>query len=222
MTNLFIGIVCAKAEGLSRLWDSTYAFMSNMASWAGDHGYETWTFTDEDKPLHVDSIRDFIKAQHKKIEADPTGSHGLYNRTGIFIYFCGHGFLRGRQEPFWMLSNGLQTHDDRIDVMNMRDVLDEYEPEFIRIFSDACAEARDLNGGGRTMIPGSMRGKEYYSPAPIDMFAAAVKNATTLADANGPVFSQFVRRGLLEGHKKAYSEYVFPTIWAESHNEPIS
>lgn len=197
MRDLFIGIVAAKPKNLPELPDKTYRYMQDMVAWAKREGFETWLFSDKEKPLSGPKITKYIEIKNLEHKKSPKGSHGLHNRRCIFIYFCGHGYSRGRYEQFWILNNGESTWQDRVDVMSMKEVVEKYQPEHIRLFGDACAEPTDIQGGSSPIFPDPLR-----SPPPknvrTDLFFASSKGATTLANGDGPVFSQVVRKAILD------------------------
>lgn len=196
MRDLFIGIVAAKSKNLPELPDKTYLYMQDMVAWAKRQGFEAWLFSDKKQPLSGPKITKYIERKNSEQKKSPKGSHGLYNRRCIFIYFCGHGYSRGRYEQFWILNNGENTWQDRIDVMSMKEVVEKYQPEHIRLFGDACAEPRDIQGGSSPVFPDP---SNLPPPKNIrtDLFFASSKGATTLANRNGPVFSQVVRKAIL-------------------------
>lgn len=201
MENLFIGIVCTNPVGLARLPQATGKFMQDMVCRYRELGYETWLFSNEqdaDALPNSTSIRAFIDHENSKYHSGRGMPHGLYGRSDIFVYFCGHGFSRSRSEQFWILEQGASRPEDRVDVSALREVLEGYGPQQIRLFGDACAEPAYLQGGGTVVFPSSAT-PVLDTICPVDIFLSSANGATTLADSAGPLFSQVIRRALLDG-----------------------
>ncbi|SET68323.1 hypothetical protein SAMN04487962_1172 [Marinobacter segnicrescens] len=197
MRDLFIGIVAAKPRDLPELPDKTYRYMQDLVVWARRQNFETWLFSDKNKPLSGPGITKYIEKKNFRNKTFPNESNGLHNRRCIFIYFCGHGYSRGRYEQFWILNNGENTWQDRLDVMSMKEIVEKYQPEHIRLFGDACAEPRDIQGGSSPVFPDPLNSTPPRNIR-TDMFFASSRGSTTLANGDGPVFSQVVRRAILD------------------------
>lgn len=240
-SNLFIGIVVMKPEGMPELPNATYRSFERLANWTTAEGYESWLFTDEKdpdtgkrNPLTGDNLRD-------KIRDHNTQGDGLYARHRIWVYFAGHGFGNGNDQV-WALSRGRTHYEDRINVNGMIAVLQHYQPGHICVFSDACAEAVFMAGGDSPVFP-----NPDHVPGPVntdlDRFFAADKGEGTYSDAGGPKFSQFVAEallndpvpdGALDGYhfkasqvravtNKSLKDYVEPRLraWAEGRNKIV-
>ena len=187
--DLFIGIVVAKPKTLDALSNATYAYMKQLTKWARQTGYETWLFSDETNDLTGKRLSAELEAY-----TDDVDGKGFYNRRRILVYFCGHGFGEGMKQV-WVLHGGLTKWEDRIDVTGMINVLQNYSPNHISIFSDACA-AQTFIGGMSPIFP-SPAGPYQIENTPIDQFFAASKGESTYANKDGPMFSQIVGRALL-------------------------
>lgn len=139
--SLAVLIGVCKVSGLPKL-SGVRAGLEGFEEWAQSQGFEPIRFDDlSGRPVKLGEIREAIQHNIKAGDVEK-----------LFVYFTGHGIMRGVCDEYWLLS---LAHSDETEAINAwRSQQMSFHCGFghVAFFADACRTAAsdaftDVNGG---------------------------------------------------------------------------